>query len=110
MPRCAVALRSLSEWRIRGMAGEQHGMCEYNTAARCKSNGKGTLLTLSGTAWLGNGMVTAWYVWIRIYAFTWTARYICMYVYTQFGLAHNSELRRTLRHVTNAKVYLKKAN
>jgi hypothetical protein len=48
-------------------------MCESNTAALCKSNGKDTIYTLSGTAWQGNGngtageqhgngMGTAWYV------------------------------------------------
>jgi hypothetical protein len=36
----------------------QNGMaCESNTAALCKSNGKDTIQTLSGTAWQGNGMV-----------------------------------------------------
>jgi hypothetical protein len=37
-----------------------HGMCESNTAALCKSNGKDTNYTLSGTALQGNGMGTAW--------------------------------------------------
>jgi hypothetical protein len=35
--------KSLSERHIRGMAGERHGMCESNTAALCKSNGKDTI-------------------------------------------------------------------
>jgi len=33
-----------------------HGKCESDTAALCKSNGKDTFQTLSGTAWHGNGM------------------------------------------------------
>jgi hypothetical protein len=45
---CRGLEKSLSEW---------HGMCESNTAALCKSNGKDTIQTLSGTAWQGNGMV-----------------------------------------------------
>jgi hypothetical protein len=52
MPSHAVTLpprpchgleRSLSERHIRVMAGERHGMCESNTAALCKSNGKDTI-------------------------------------------------------------------
>ena len=43
-----------------GMAGEQHGKCESDTSALCKSNGKDTFSTLSGTAWQGNGMGMAW--------------------------------------------------
>jgi hypothetical protein len=44
LPRtCRGLERSLSEQRIRGMAGERHGMCESNTAALCKSNGKDTI-------------------------------------------------------------------
>jgi hypothetical protein len=39
------------------MAGERHGMCELNTAALIKSNGKDTIHSLSRTAWQGNGMV-----------------------------------------------------
>jgi hypothetical protein len=42
------------------MAGEQHGMCELNTAVMCKSNGKDTIPTISGMAWQENGMGTAW--------------------------------------------------
>jgi hypothetical protein len=58
MPRpCRGLERSLSERHIRGMAGERHDMCESNTAALCKSKGKDTIYTLSGTAWQGNGMV-----------------------------------------------------
>jgi hypothetical protein len=37
---CRGLERSLSERHIRGMAGERLGMCESNTAAVCKSNGK----------------------------------------------------------------------
>jgi hypothetical protein len=37
---CHGLERSLSERHICGMAGERHGMCESNTAALCKSNGK----------------------------------------------------------------------
>jgi hypothetical protein len=40
---CRGIERSLSERHIRGMAGERHGMCESNTAALCKSNGKDTI-------------------------------------------------------------------
>jgi hypothetical protein len=43
------------------MARAWHGMCESNTAALCKSNGKDTIKTLSGTAWQGNGMVCVTY-------------------------------------------------
>jgi hypothetical protein len=44
LPRpCRGLERSLSERHIRGMAGERHGMCESNTAALCKSNGKDTI-------------------------------------------------------------------
>jgi hypothetical protein len=44
MPRpCHGLERSLSKRHIRGMAGERHGMCESNTAALCKSNGKDTI-------------------------------------------------------------------
>jgi hypothetical protein len=42
-----------------GTARERHGMCESNTAALCKSNGKDTIETLSGTAWQGDGMGAA---------------------------------------------------
>ena len=37
-----------------------HGKCESDTAALCKSNGKDTFETLSGTAWQGNSMDAAW--------------------------------------------------
>jgi hypothetical protein len=40
---CHGLERLLSERHIRGMAGERHGMCESNTAALCKSNGKDTI-------------------------------------------------------------------
>jgi hypothetical protein len=40
MPRCAVALSSRFQ---NGMARARHGMCESNTAALCKSNGKDTI-------------------------------------------------------------------
>jgi hypothetical protein len=44
MPRpCRVLEGSLSERHIRGMTGERLGMCESNTAALCKSNGKDTI-------------------------------------------------------------------
>jgi hypothetical protein len=44
LPRpCRGLERSLSERHIRGMAGERHGMCESNTAALCKPNGKDTV-------------------------------------------------------------------
>ena len=42
------------------MAWAWYGKCESDTAALCKSNGKDTFLTLSGTAWQGNGMGEAW--------------------------------------------------
>jgi hypothetical protein len=44
LPRpCRGLERSLSDGHVRGMAGERHGMCESNTAALCKSNGKDTI-------------------------------------------------------------------
>jgi hypothetical protein len=45
--------------------------CEPDTAAPCKSNGKDTFSTLSSTAWKGNGMGTACYVWIGLYPPLW---------------------------------------
>jgi hypothetical protein len=36
--------KSLSERHGRGTERARHGMCESNTAALCKSNGKDTLL------------------------------------------------------------------
>jgi hypothetical protein len=39
---------------------ERHDICESNTAALCKLNGKDTIETLRGTAWQGNGIITAW--------------------------------------------------
>jgi len=44
------------------MAWAWHGKCESDTAALCKSNGKDTLYTLSGTARQGSAMGTACYV------------------------------------------------
>jgi hypothetical protein len=43
---------------------ERHnpGMCESNTVALYKSNGKTTIETLSGKPWQGSSMGTAWYV------------------------------------------------
>jgi hypothetical protein len=56
--------KSLSERHGRGMAWARHGMCESNTAALCKSNGKTSSKPLAarhgrGTAWTrhGNDMV-----------------------------------------------------
>jgi hypothetical protein len=43
-----------------GAAWAWHGKCEADTAALCKSNGKDTFETLSGTAWQLNGMGAAW--------------------------------------------------
>jgi hypothetical protein len=62
---CHAALRrglekSLSEQHGRGMARARHGMCESNTAALCKPNGKDAIQPLSGTAWQGKGMVVTW--------------------------------------------------
>jgi len=37
-----------------------HGKCESDTAAMCKSNGKYTFSTPSGTARQGNGMGATW--------------------------------------------------
>jgi hypothetical protein len=61
MRRCAVALRSLFQngmvmaWHGRGMA------CVNQTRPHCvKQMGKTQSKTLSGTAWQGNGMSTAW--------------------------------------------------
>jgi hypothetical protein len=59
---CRGLESSRSEWHIRGMAGERHGMCESNTAALCKSNGKDKSKPLAER--YGRG--TAWYVWIRL--------------------------------------------
>jgi hypothetical protein len=39
----ATLPRTCRERHIRGMAGERHGMCDTNTAALCKSNGKVTI-------------------------------------------------------------------
>jgi hypothetical protein len=43
-----VAFRTAWSW---------HGMCESNTAELCKSNGKDTIQTVSGTVWKGHVMV-----------------------------------------------------
>jgi hypothetical protein len=44
LPRpCRGLERLLSERHIRGMAVKRHGMCESNTAALCKSDGKDTI-------------------------------------------------------------------
>jgi hypothetical protein len=51
---------SLSERHGRGMARVWHGMCESNTTALCKSNGKDTIKNISVTTWQGNGMGAAW--------------------------------------------------
>jgi hypothetical protein len=66
MPRRGLE-KSLSERHSRGMAQARHGMCESNKAAPCKSNGKDTMETLSGTVWQGNGMNAAWDVGISLY-------------------------------------------
>jgi hypothetical protein len=59
---CRGLEKSLSERHGHGMARAQHVMRESNTAVLCKSNGKDTIQTLSGTAWQGNGVGAAWYV------------------------------------------------
>jgi hypothetical protein len=61
MQRCAVALKSHFQ-KGMVMARHRHGMCESNTAALCKSNGKDKIETLNSTAWQGKGMETTWYV------------------------------------------------
>jgi len=48
------------------MAWAPHGKCESDTAKLCKSNGKDTFWTLSGTAWWGSGMGMACYVRIGL--------------------------------------------
>ena len=48
----AVLCRGLEK---DGMDGAWQGKCESDTAAMCKSNGKDTFYTLSGTAWHGMG-------------------------------------------------------
>ena len=55
-----------------GMVGAWHGKCESDTAALCKSNGKVTFYTLSGTARArhGNGMLC---VWIGLWWLCYTA-------------------------------------
>jgi hypothetical protein len=62
-PCYAVALR-IAAWSENGMgvAWAWYGVCESDTAALCKSNGKETFKTRSGTAWQGNGMSAACYV------------------------------------------------
>jgi hypothetical protein len=40
---CRGLEKSLSELYGRGMARARHGMCESNTAALCKLNGKDTM-------------------------------------------------------------------
>ena len=60
MPRPCHALTIPWPWEERhgqSMARARHGKCESDTAALCKSNGKDTFWTLSGTAWQGNGML-----------------------------------------------------
>jgi hypothetical protein len=57
---CCGLEKSLSERRGRGMARGRHGMCESNTAALRKSNGKDKSKPLAarhgrGTAWARNG-------------------------------------------------------
>jgi hypothetical protein len=37
---CRGLVKSLSEWHGMGTARARHGMCQSNTAALCKSNGK----------------------------------------------------------------------
>jgi hypothetical protein len=54
---CRGLEKSLSERHGMGTARARHDMCESNTAALCKSNGKDTTETLCGTAWHGNGTV-----------------------------------------------------
>jgi hypothetical protein len=51
---CRGLDKSLSERHGRDMSPARHG-----TAALCKSNGKDTIYTLSGTAGQGNGMGAA---------------------------------------------------
>jgi hypothetical protein len=53
---CRGLEKSLSKRYGRDMARARHGMCESNTPALCKSNGKDTIQTLGGTAWQGNGV------------------------------------------------------
>jgi hypothetical protein len=60
--QCRGIEKLLSEGHGRGMAWMQLGIYESNMVALCKSNGKGTIQTLSSTAWQGNGMGAAWYV------------------------------------------------
>jgi hypothetical protein len=52
---CRGLDKSLSERHVRGMARARHGMCESNTAALCKSNGKDTIKPLAARH--GRGMV-----------------------------------------------------
>jgi hypothetical protein len=42
------------------MARAQHGKCESNTAAMCKSKREKHNLNLFGAAWQGNGVGAAW--------------------------------------------------
>jgi hypothetical protein len=62
---CRGLEKSLLERHGRGMAQARHGMCESNTAAQCKSNGKDSLNPqrhgMAGERH-GRGMGTAWCV------------------------------------------------
>jgi hypothetical protein len=60
---CRGLKKSLSERHVSGMSRARHGMCESNTTALCKSNGKDKSKPLAarhgrdmGTAWARHGM------------------------------------------------------
>ena len=74
------------------MAWARHGKCELDTATLCKSNGKDTFQTLRGTAWQGNGMGAACYVWIGLYGW-------CKNVETTDGFCFTIMLEHTGRFV-----------
>jgi hypothetical protein len=66
---CRGLARSLSEWNIRGMAGERHGTataCLNQTRPHC-INQMGNTLSKPLTERQGRG--TAWYMWISLKSF-----------------------------------------
>jgi hypothetical protein len=62
-----VAFRTARSWHGIGTARARHGMCESDTAALCKSNGKDTIWTLSGTAWERHGMCGLAFRFLRLH-------------------------------------------
>jgi hypothetical protein len=75
-----VAFRTAWSWHGTGAAWARNEMCESNTATLCKSNGKDTIYTLSGTAWArhGNGVV----LWISVKAPNTHSEYVILFFST----------------------------